>query len=104
MSGPDETPESFEEIVRWIAREVSRSVERVSQVDLDEIAGAIGVDPARAREWVDTAGRWLHDQAGSRGGDAVFPDAATSDAAPADEDPVRTPGPHPLDLPTDDQG
>lgn len=107
MSPHDEGPESFEERLRAIAREVSRSIERAAQVDLDEIASAMGVDPGRASEWVDGAMGWLRNQAESFGDDATVWGSgsapASSEVAPHDER-LRSAGPHPLDLPTDDQG
>lgn len=109
MSADNESHDSFDEIVRSIAREVSRSVEeRMAQVDVEEIAGVIGVDPAVAKEWVEGAGRWLRDQAENLGDEVVSTNAGAHSARPAtpavDEDPLRGAGPHPLDLPTGDQG
>lgn len=89
--------------MRWIAREVGRSAERMAQVDVDELAGSIGMDPARAKDWVDSAGKWLRAQAESLGDDVVSRDAGPADA-PLDEDPLRSAAPHPLDLPTEEQG
>lgn len=103
MCEDDAGHESFEETFRSIAREVSQSVERMTELNLDEIAGAIGVDPARASEWFEEAGRWLRAQAASLGGDLAFPGARQGGAA-ADDDPLRSGGPHPLDLPTGEQG
>lgn len=103
MDEDDASPGSFEERVRAIAREVSRSAERMAQVDVDEIAGAIGVDPDRARDWVDSAGRWLRAQAENLGDD-VAPGVAGTGGAILDEDPLRSAAPHPLDLPTEEQG
>jgi hypothetical protein len=103
MGADDSSHESFEETVRSIAREVSRSIERVAQVDLDEVAGAIGVDPVRARELVDSAVGWLRAQAEGLGDDGAFWGAGPGGAA-ADEDPLRSAGPNPLDLPTGEQG
>ncbi len=94
--------DNFEEMVRSIAREVSRSMERASEFDLDEIAGAIGVDPVRAREWVDGAVGWLREQAEGVGHD-VSPWGPGPADAPSD-DPAPNSGPHPLDLPTPEQG
>jgi hypothetical protein len=110
MFEDDRDPGSFEEMVREIAREVSESVERtVSEVDVDGVANMIGVDPDRAREWLDTAAGMLRAQA-ERLGDEVAsrstsrePRASRSDPATAD-DPLRSAGPHPLDLPTEEQG
>lgn len=108
--------DNFEETVRDIAREVGRSVERaMERFDIDEMADTIGVDADRAREWADTAGSWLRSQF-EQLGDEVADQAArqqsaphpapaeepTSDSSPAD--PWRSAEPHPLDLPTDEQG
>lgn len=106
--------DSFEEMLREFAQEVSRSAERMSQIDVDEIAETIGVDPVRARQWVESAGSWLRSQAENFGGDAAprpenfgadveFPSAAAP-SSPVEEDPLSSAGPHPLDLPTEEQG
>jgi hypothetical protein len=105
MPADHEGPESFEERIRSIAREVSRSIERVAQVDVEEIAEAIGVDPARATEWVDGAVGWLRGQAQGFGDDVTMwrTEPEGSKVAPHDER-LRSAGPHPLDLPSDEQG
>ncbi len=99
----DEGQESFEEKVRSIAREVSRSIERVAQVDLEEIAQAMGVDANRATEWVDGAMGWLRTQA-----EGLGEDASTWGHGPgaevAHDERLRSAGPHPLDQPTSGQG
>ncbi|MDQ6777143.1 MAG: hypothetical protein M3071_13215 [Actinomycetota bacterium] len=98
---PDD--ESFEDKLRSIAREVSRSIERVAQVDLEEIAQAMGVDPNRATEWVDTAMGWLRTHAEGFGDDiTVWGSGPDAEAAPGER--LRSAGPHPLDLPTAQQG
>jgi hypothetical protein len=102
MSQDDADHESFEDKVRLIAQEVKRSVERMGLIDIDEIAEAIGVDPARARELADTAGRWLSGQAESLGDD--FPLWGAFSGRAASDDAAPTTGPHPLDLPTEEQG
>ena len=116
MFGDDGNRDSFEEMIRAIAREVSRSVEDMTQIDLDDIAGSVGVDPERARQWLDGAGQWLRSQtAGPQESrpaptpEPHQPPAADGrgdgrHAAPAGEDPLSSAGPHPLDLPTDEQG
>jgi hypothetical protein len=113
MSEPDENPNSFEQALRAIAQEVTRAVERVSDVDLDEIARATGADPDRAKRWVDEAGQWLRTQAGSLGDVVGEPERGTDPETganrpapprPADEDALRGAGPHPLDVPTGEQG
>ena len=117
MCPNDPNFDSFEEALRSIAREVSRSAERMSQVDLDQIAESFGVDAARAREWFDSATTWLRSQ-GRTFGDAPFSDdepfgaaepfgAPEPKPAPApapDIDPLRNAAPHPLDLPSEEQG
>ena len=103
VSDDDADYESFEERLRSIAREVSRSVERLAQLDMDEIAGAIGVDAGRARRLADSAGRWFNAQAETLGNERVFWGAGPGRPV-ADGDPVRGAGPHPLDLPTAEQG
>jgi hypothetical protein len=103
MSPDDEGQESFEEKVRSIAREVSRSIERVAQVDIEEIAESIGVDTARATEWVEGAMGWLRSQAEGFGDD-VAPWSREPDSKVTREEQVRSAGPHPLDLPTREQG
>jgi hypothetical protein len=114
MSERDENPNSFEQALRAIAQEVTRAVERVSEVDLDEIARATGADPDRAKQWVDDAGQWLRAQAESfggppvpdpeAGGDAITGEDRRGRSRPADDDALRGAGPHPLDVPTAEQG
>jgi hypothetical protein len=101
VSGDDIGDGSFEERVRAIAREVSRSVERIAEFDIDEIAEAVGVDSARARELADSAGRWLSGHAESLGADVPFWGAVSRLAG---SDSPGASGPHPLDLPTGEQG
>jgi hypothetical protein len=103
MPADDEGQESFEEKVRSIAREVSRSIERVAHVDLEELAESIGVDPGRATEFMDTAMGWLRSQGVDFGNDVPAWGSASSSEV-AREERLRSAGPHPLDLPTGDQG
>ncbi len=82
-------------MLRDIARELSESVQRtVSEVDVDGLAEKFGVDPDRARDWVDMAAGMLRAQAGQM---------AFRKSSPP-EDPLRSAQPHALDLPTDGQG
>jgi hypothetical protein len=107
----------FEDLLRAIADEVSRSVQRMSEFDVDELSQRYGVDADRARAFADAAGRWLNDRFSA--GDPEFgriqhPDDDSGVRAPdADLDLEGRPeagqtpagvGPHPLDLPTDPQG
>lgn len=112
---PGEDFESFEDMVRAIANEVSRAAERVSQFDFDEFARTIGVDPETTRDWVQEAASWLRSHA-EGAEEFSFPQAADKPGPHAggkpgektpgaeDEDPLRGAAPHPLDLPTDEQG
>ena len=88
----DDAPDrnNFEDVARVLADEVSRAMERLSRIDVDEIARAAGAEAERARRWMDELGRWLREQ-----GDAL---------ENVGQDPLRNAGPHPLDLPTADQG
>src|SRR5829696_10236849 len=97
MADDERDPKSFEEAVREIAEEARRYVERASQADPEEIVRAAGVDPDRVREWVDTAGEWLRAQVEGAGRDA-------RPAPPSGEDVLRDAEPHPLDVPTAQQG
>jgi hypothetical protein len=104
VSEDDGSGENFEEMLRSVARELGRSVERaMGKVDADEIAEAIGVDPLAAREWVEGASSWLRarledlgDQAARQLSPPVYP-AAGGDS-------LHTVTAHPLDMPTEEQG
>jgi hypothetical protein len=100
-----EDQDSFEEMFRSMARELGQSVERaMEQVDVDEIAGTIGVDPSRAKEWFETAGTWLRDRTESFGDEVAFRAPAPKQKPAPDVDPLSNAGPHPLDIPTEEQG
>jgi hypothetical protein len=111
--------DSFEDRLRAIADEISRSVQRFSEIDMEELSERYGVDADRARAFADAAGRWLNDrfapgdplfgQAQHRDDDSgVRPRSADLDLQGRSEagqtPPASGPGPHPLDLPTDQQG
>jgi hypothetical protein len=113
MSEDEPSGESFEETLRAIARELGRSVERaVDNIDVDEFAQMFGVDTGAAREWVENAGSWLRSQADRI--DDEFPIRMPTQPPrrrpPAGDDllrsadPLRSAAPHPLDLPTEEQG
>lgn len=92
----------FEDRLRAIAKDISRTVER----NIDDIAESFGVDPSRARHFADAAGQWINDQVESQG-EELFSHAPQTETPTASDDvanrPAR-PGPHPLDLPTGPQG
>jgi hypothetical protein len=102
VSEGDRGGESFEERLRALAREVGHSVERVAgQVDLDELADRIRVGGEQVRGLAEFAGRWLKEQ-------AADPETRSAARAP-DEVPDagerrRLTGPHPRDVPTEEQG
>lgn len=97
MSEQDD--QSFEKRVRAIATELGRSVERaVKSFDLDEIARQVEVGGERLREFADSTGQWISD---------LVSDRETDHAAQARDSDARTlpvAGPHPLDVPSDEQG
>jgi hypothetical protein len=89
---PDDEPDgrSLEDVARALADEVNRAVERLSAIDLDDIARTANEEAERARRWIGDLARSL---------------AQTGDAAPSPEDaPARHAGPHPLAMPTTEQG
>lgn len=80
---PEDEPDnrSFEDIARALADEVNRAVERLSAIDLDDIARAANEDVERARNWIEDIAR------------AVTQTGPEHHAAP-----------HPLAMPTTEQG
>ena len=104
MSGNDPDGDSFEETLRSIAAELGRSLERyVDNVDLDDVADSVGVDPSAVRDWVGSASSWLRAQTENLG-EELANRAGGSSGAVARADLLGDAGPHPLDLPTDEQG
>jgi hypothetical protein len=89
---PDDEPDgrSFEDIARGLADEVNRAVERLSSIDLDDIARAANEEVERTRRWIEDLARSLM-PAG---------DVATR----TERAPVHPRGPHPLAMPTAEQG
>ncbi|WP_022927258.1 hypothetical protein [Patulibacter americanus] len=117
MSDDDDRPKSFEETLRNIAAEVTKSAERISQSDLSDlerVARENGIDPARARVMADLAGGWLKKQLdGNQGFPTARPGSPASSAptpkapdTPADiaETPLAPGVPSPVDIPTAAQG
>ena len=81
--------DNFEARLRAIAEEISRSAQRFSEVDMEELSQRYGVDAERARAFADAAGRWLNDHLST--GDPLFGDVQRRDddraARPVDVDP-----------------
>ena len=105
----DDNNEGFESGLRWLAQQVERSVEHLQEMDLDQIARAAGVDVDRAQEFLDGAGQWLNSQAEGLAGEAGlrfdgFADMMRGQAGGRGQDVARREGPHPLDIPTAEQG
>lgn len=108
--------DSFEDRLRAMADQISQSVQRMSEVDLEEFADRYGIDAERARAFADAAGQWLSDRVSSdeplfgqnRHGDRDRAVSAGFDAQVAQgagpRQPANKPGPHPLDLPIGRQG
>jgi len=110
MWSDDPDRDNLAETFRSIAREVGESIERLAaQADVDDFAGYVGVDPERAREWVENTASWLGSQLEQFGEEmasrAERPQPQSERSQPAaEEDPLRGAAPHPLDLPTEEQG
>ncbi len=104
MFGNDSGGESFEDRLRSMASELGRYIERsIDNVDVDEFADSLGVDASTAREWVESAGSWLSAHA-ENVGDQLARQTAGSGRRAVRVDPLGAAAPHPLDLPTDEQG
>ena len=109
MFGNDAGGGGFDEILRSIASELGKYVERsIDNMDIDDLADSVGVDPLIARGWLESAGTWLHTHTESI--DEQFARFAPQvpkqgeDVVPSSADPLGHAGPHPLDTPTDEQG
>lgn len=104
---PDGSHDSgFGETLRSIAEELGRYIERSAEnVDLGEAAESFGVDPAQARDWVEQAGSWFRGAAENFGQEmANKMGGQPAPQPPRREDPLGDAGPHPLDLPSNEQG
>jgi hypothetical protein len=95
----DQPFDRLEETLRAIANEISQSAHKLADGDLDAVAGMTGVQPEQVKRWVDGAGAWLNSQA-----DKMSRPAAEPKPRQTTEDPLRGAGPHPLDVPTEEQG
>jgi hypothetical protein len=89
----DEEPESFEDKLRAFAKEFTESIERAAErVDLDGVADQIAQGGERVRDLAESAGKWLNQFADD--------DGVAKGAQAARR---RLGGPHPLDVPTEEQ-
>ena len=93
--------DSFEARLRAIADQMMRSL---SNNDIDDLAQRFGVDAERARGFASNIERWLGE--GFFDGAPWTGDRPEFQATPRPSAPTGTfgPGPHPLDLPTPEQG
>jgi hypothetical protein len=90
--------DSFEAKLRVIAEQIGGSIERaVENLDLNEMAEQLGMSGERAKELADLAKRWLSTQ-------IQGPVASLRDQPEADDRSSSRHGPHPLDMPTEEQG
>jgi hypothetical protein len=88
---PDDEPDgrSLEDVARALAEEVHQAVERLSAIDLDDIARVANADAERARRWIEDLAQSL---------------TQTVAARSSENAPVHHAGPHPLAMPTPEQG
>jgi hypothetical protein len=104
MFGDEENKESFEEMLRSVARKLGESMEQaVGGFDPDQIADRFGVDPAVARDWMQSASSWVRAQAEGAADETARRVNKPKFTSTAD-DSLLSAAPHPLDLPTDEQG
>jgi hypothetical protein len=92
--------DSFEDRLKAFAEQIAKSLTS----DIDEVAQRLGVDPDRARDVASTLERWLGDRFSDQEPHIV--DQSDVPAPPRRTAPTTTfgAGPHPLDLPTPEQG
>ena len=94
--------DGFESGWRWLTQQVSRSIERLEDVDI-QIARAAGFDVDRTTEFLGNAEQWLTNQAESLIAEAGRRFDGLGVRARG-HGPRRGAGPDPLDLPTAAQG
>jgi hypothetical protein len=104
MASDEPNDEGFGETLRSITEALGRYLQlSVETFDLDEYAGRFGVDPVVARDWVENTGSWVRART-ERMGEEMVRKIPGSSPSPARADALISAAPHPLDLPTDEQG
>jgi hypothetical protein len=106
--------DNFEDFWRSVAGGIGDSLQqKLDELDLDGISATFGVDSDQAREWVEGAASWMRTQFDTPGvpGRETRPAPDRGDPRGEREEPLidrddalRAAAPHPLDLPTDEQG
>ncbi len=97
MSDGTPDPDSFEAKLRQLAKELSESAESAAErLDFDRIADSVDAAAERLREMAEFAAQWLSGQAQPPGGEGADADADVAGRR-------RRVGPHPLDVPTEEQ-
>jgi hypothetical protein len=114
--------DNFEDFWRSVAGGLGDSLQqKLDELDLDGISTTFGVDSDQARDWIDGAASWMRTQFDARAvpepetrprperetrpaPDRGDPRGERRDPLSDREDPLRAAAPHPLDLPTDEQG
>lgn len=92
--------DSFEDRLKAIANQVLRSL---SGTDIDDVAARFGVDADQARGVASSVEQWLNDRLSDIPQAGGPPNGAGS-SWPASSTTSFGAGPHPLDLPTSEQG
>jgi hypothetical protein len=93
--------DSFEARLRAIADQI---VQSLSDNDIDDVAQRFGVDPDRARGVANGVERWLNNRLAEQGPRPGMWPPAPGTAPPAASTTTFGAAPHPLDLPTSEQG
>jgi hypothetical protein len=101
VSAPDD--DSLEAKLRAVMEELSGSLERaVDQFDLSEIADRIGLSSERGNELADLAKQWLSQQ--FAGSEPPWSSGSPPGHVGVGDSASPRHGPHPLDVPTPEQG
>ncbi|HWD66220.1 MAG TPA: hypothetical protein VG405_13720 [Solirubrobacteraceae bacterium] len=102
MSEPeDPRDDGLEAGLRWISEQIGRSVERLGELEIDEVARLVEADAERAKAFLEAAGQRFASQAETLASVAAMWLESRGVATPAQR---AGRGPHPLDVPTSTQG